>query len=63
MKKIALDLNTLLVDSFEIVAPEAPRGTVHGNALATTVGKPTCISCPVATDPCLCDPIRTPFPC
>jgi hypothetical protein len=62
MKKITLDLNTLLVDSFEVATPEAARGTVQGHALATGT-KPTCISCPVATDPCLCDPIRTPFPC
>lgn len=60
MKKINLDVDALSVESFATAAlREDARGTVHGNDLSVQAScKGTCISCPVATDPCLCDPIH-----
>ncbi|HEX9937434.1 MAG TPA: hypothetical protein VGB15_09930 [Longimicrobium sp.] len=52
MSKLTLDLDALQVDSFGTSnAVTAERGTVHGNAMSK-------MSCPVATDPCICDPIH-----
>jgi hypothetical protein len=59
MSKLTLNLDALQVESFGTAnAAAAERGTVHGNAMSK-------ISCPVATDPCLCDPIHvlTERPC
>jgi predicted RNA-binding Zn-ribbon protein involved in translation (DUF1610 family) len=44
MKKLALNIDDLRVDSFEPAAPDAARGTVVGNG---TVAGDTCApSCP-----------------
>jgi hypothetical protein len=45
MKRLKLDVDELLVESFEANAPAGERGTVHGNAKATygcTEGWDTC---------------------
>ena len=58
MNKLTLDLDALQVDSFGTdAAAKAERGTVHGQAALELRGASK-ISCPVATDPCICDPIR-----
>jgi modification target Cys-rich repeat protein len=38
MHKLTLDLDSLVVQSFHTTAPEAGRGTVHGQAAAQTPG-------------------------
>jgi hypothetical protein len=62
MNKLTLKLEALQVESFGISnAAAAERGTVHGQALLGA----SKVSCPVATDPCICDPIHilTERPC
>jgi hypothetical protein len=54
MKKLALDLDALSVDSFATVAAEpAEKGTVHGNATGT--------ACPITSgiNSCWCTEFRT----
>lgn len=60
MAKLTLELDTLQVESFGTsTAAAAERGTVHGQN-AVTATKPSCVSCNLPTDPCLCDPVKTP---
>jgi hypothetical protein len=56
MKKLTLDLDAIRVESFDTDAPAREQGTVRAYALGS--GGKTCISCPVPTDPCLCDPFE-----
>lgn len=38
MRKLTLNVDSLVVQSFQTTAPEAGRGTVHGQAAAQTPG-------------------------
>ena len=56
MKKLTLDLDAIRVESFDTDAGGRAQGTVQAYAFAS--GAKTCITCPVRTDPCLCDPFE-----
>jgi hypothetical protein len=60
MAKLTLELDALLVESFDTAdATAAERGTVHGQEGLFAASKPSCaVSCGYATDPCICDPVE-----
>ena len=51
MKKLTLDLDAIRVESFATGAGKREQGTVQAYA-------GTFLTCPVRTDPCLCDPFE-----
>ena len=71
MKKLTLDLDTLLVESFDTDAGAREHGTVHAHEYSELgsdcgaslkscdgCGGGSEISCGGATDPCICDPFH-----
>lgn len=51
MKKLTLDLDAIRVESFDTDGGKREQGTVQAYA-------GTLMTCPVRTDPCLCDPFE-----
>jgi hypothetical protein len=66
MKKLALELDDLCVETFETAAVREPRGTVQGHVYTNTCGGscvPTCGNPPATTTTLEADAVTDPRQC
>lgn len=54
MKKIRLEIDTLVVESFAADAAAAARGTVDANEVTFAASCTTCNGCSSRPNPCFC---------